>query len=123
MTLAIVFKVSVTRGSVQGILPAQMSRYDCGPSLESRICSKRLSDSHLSLSPRANGVIPFALRAAATVKNSSQVVGAWSLLSAKIFLLNHSTPLRWTFTGTEYMSPLLLTRSMSCFGHLSIKPL
>jgi 6-phosphofructokinase len=44
--------------------------------------------------------IPLDLKTLATLKNSSQVAGGWSLLSANSFLLYHKTFARWMLTGT-----------------------
>ena len=44
-----------------------------------------------SLVPMARGMIPFDLKTFATLKNSSQVVGGWSLFFSKSSLLYHMT--------------------------------
>ena len=56
--------------------------------------------SYPSFEPNARGMIFLAFRAFATLKYSSQVVGGWSLLSAKTFLLYQRMLARWMLTGT-----------------------
>src|SRR3989442_13341811 len=101
-TFAYVSSARFTVLPVHEVFPVHSPRYPIGPSAPRNTSSNRWAASHLFWSPSASGVIPLTLSAAATVKNSSQVVGAASLLSSKIFLLYQRTFPRCTLTGTEY---------------------